>query len=163
MSLVEVIHNSAYAAHIRESQYIYPLLQCVHIIGLSMFAGGIGLINARVSGLGASVGLVDFTRHAMRIAWIGLALILVTGINMTASFIEVFAVSTVMQAKLAVIALVLANALIIQRGVAGAGRSAWALNPPNPAAARKWAAIGIVALLVVITLGKLLAYIGGKD
>lgn len=163
MALVELIHNSAYAAHIRESQFIYPLLQCAHIIGLSMFAGGVGLSNARVSGVGAGVGLVDFASHAMRIAWIGFAIVLVTGINMAASFLEVFAVSTVMQAKLCVIALVLVNAAVIQRGIAGADRSPWAVSPPDPAAARKWAAAGVAALLVVITLGKLLAYIGGKD
>ena len=113
MSLVEVIHNSAYAAHIRESQYIYPLMQCVHITGLAMFAGGVALVNVRVAGLGSAVPLVDLGRHAMRVAWIGLAMIVLTGVNMAASFLEVFAVSTVMQVKLGFILLALANAVII--------------------------------------------------
>lgn len=162
MSLVEVIHNSAYAAHIRESQYIYPLMQCVHITGLAMFAGGVALVNARVAGLGASVPLVDLGRHAMRVAWIGLALIVLTGVNMAASFLEVFAVSTVMQFKLGLVLLALANAVVLQRGLSGAG-APWAASPPDPAKARKWAALGVTVLMVIITLGKLLAYIGGKD
>ena len=163
MSLVEVIHNSAYAAHIRESQYIYPLMQCVHITGLAMFAGGVALVNVRVAGLGSAVPLVDLGRHAMRVAWIGLAMIVLTGVNMAASFLEVFAVSTVMQVKLGFILLALANAVILQRGLAGAGGAPWAISPPDPAAARKSAALGIAVLLTIITLGKLLAYIGGKD
>ena len=162
MSLVEVINNSAYASHIRESQYIYPLMQCVHITGLAMFAGGVALVNARVAGLGTAVPLVDLGRHAMRIAWIGLALIVLTGLNMAASFIDVFAVSTVMQFKLGFILLALVNAAVLQRGLAGAA-APWAASPPDPAAARKWAALGIAVLMVIITLGKLLAYIGGKD
>jgi hypothetical protein len=79
---------------------------------------------------------------------------------MAASFMEVFAVSTVMQAKLAAVGLALVNAAVIQRGLSG---GAWARTEPDPARARKWAAIGIVVLMTIITLGKLLAYIGGKD
>jgi hypothetical protein len=163
MSFVDLVHNSAYAAHIRESQYIYPLLQCVHITGIGMFAGGITLINLRLAGLGGAVPAVDFTRHAMRIAWLGLVLIVLTGLNMAGSFAQVFAVSTVMQAKLGVIVLALANAVIIQRGISGGSAARWAASPPDAKAARKWAALGITALVVIITLGKLLAYIGGKD
>lgn len=163
MSFVDLVHNSAYAAHIRQSQYIYPLLQCVHITGIGMFAGGLTLINLRLAGFGGAVPAVDFTRHAMRIAWLGLALIVLTGTNMAGSFMQVFAASTVMQAKLGVIVLALANAVIIQRGIAGGDMARWATSPPDAKAARKWAALGITALLVIITLGKLLAYIGGKD
>lgn len=163
MSIVELVNNSAYAAHIRESQYIYPLLQCVHITGIAMFAGGVALTNARVAGLGAAVPLTDFARYAMRVAWIGLALIAVTGLNMAVSFIAVFAVSTVMQLKLAAIALALVNAAIIQRGLSGARLAPWAVSPPDPGKARKWAVAGILVLMTIITLGKLLAYIGGKD
>lgn len=163
MSIVEMIHNSAYAEHIRESQYIYPLLQCVHITGIGMFAGGVALTNLRVAGVGGQVGLADFARHAMRVAWLGLALILVTGVNMAASFMQVFAVSAVLQTKLAIILFAIANAVIIQRGIAGGAGARWVSAPPSPESARKWAVAGIVVLVVIITLGKLLAYIGGKD
>lgn len=163
MSIVEMIHASAYAEHIRESQYIYPLLQCVHITGIGMFAGGLSLINLRLAGVGGQVGLAEFARHAMRIAWIGLALIVVTGINMAASFMQVFAVSAVLQTKLAVILFAIANAVIVQRGIAGGAGARWVLNPPPSEKTRKWAVAGIAVLVVIITLGKLLAYIGGKD
>lgn len=68
-----------------------------------------------------------------------------------------------MQVKLGFILLALANAVILQRGLAGAGGAPWAISPPDPAAARKWAALGIAVLLTMITLGKLLAYIGGNE
>lgn len=167
MSFVDLVHHSAYAAHIRESQYIYPLLQCVHITGIGMFAGGVALVNLRLSGLGGAVTAFDFARHAMRVAWLGLALIVLTGLNMAGAFMQVFAASTVMQVKLVFILLAVVNAAIIQRGISGVGTGGeatrWAISPPNPKVARNWAAAGITVLVVIITLGKLLAYIGGKD
>jgi hypothetical protein len=162
MSMVDWIHGTSYATAIRESQVIYPLLQCVHIIGIGMFVGGVVLVNLRLAGLGRDIALVDFSRHAMRVAWIGLAMILVAGIHMGGSFIDVFAVSTVMRLKLLLVILAIGNAVIIQRGIAGTNAS-WLVTPPNAAQARNWATIGIAVLLTIITLGKLLAYIGGKD
>lgn len=163
MSLIEWVQNSTYAAEIRESQYIYPLLQCIHITGIGMFAGSVALVNLRLAGIGRAVPLIDFSRHAMQVAWLGLALILLTGVNMALSFIEVFAVSPVMQAKLCLVVLAIGNAVIIQRNIAGGDHAVWMLAPPSAAKARGWVTIGIAVLIAVITLGKLLAYIGGKD
>lgn len=162
MTPVEWLHGTAYATAIRESQVIYPLLQCVHILGISMFVGAVAAVNLRVAGIGRAVGLVDFSRHAMRIAWIGLALILITGLNMATGFVDVFVASTVMRLKLLLVVLAIVNAVIIHRNSVGTG-ARWISMPPNGARARTWTSIGIAALLTIITLGKLLAYIGGKD
>lgn len=159
---VHAINESAFAVSIRESQSAYPLLQVVHIIGISLFAGGMIFANLRVAGVGQRVPLVDFVRYCTRTALFGLALVLVAGLSMYASFAEVFYVSTVMRTKLALLLLAFANLTILVRGSRG-DNPRWHDAAPDPQRARKWATLGIAICLSLITLGKLLAYIGGKD
>jgi hypothetical protein len=162
MTLVDWLHGTAYATTVRESQTIYPLLQSVHILGISMFAGAVAMVNLRLAGAGQSIPLTDFARYAMRVGWFGLILILMTGMSMAVGFVDVFVVSGVMWAKLTLVAFAIANAVIIQRNGVVAN-APWAHTPPDSGKVRKWAAVGIVILLAIVTLGKLLAYIGGKD
>lgn len=161
--MIEWLQASAYAAQIRESQFIYPLLQSVHICAIAMFAGSMMLVNLRLAGVGRSIPLLDFNRHVLPVAWLGVALFGLTGLNMAVGFIEVFAVNPVMQTKLVLVGFAIANAAFIQRNVSGGSSARWAIAPPSEGQARAWGAICISILLTLIILGKLLAYIGGKD
>lgn len=163
MSIVDWVLTSGYATAIRESQYIYPALQCLHIAAIGMFAGSVMMVNLRLAGVGSAIPVSEFGRMAARIAWLGLALVLLTGAHMAVAFLDVFVVNQVFHLKLLLLLLALGNLVIIQRGTAGAAQALWALDPPDPARVRSWAAAGIAILLTLIVLGKLLAYIGGKD
>lgn len=160
--MIEWLHATQFATYIRESNDIYPFLQCVHIVGIGMFLGAVGSVNLRLAGLGSAVGLGDFAAHAMRVAWVGLALILMTGVPMFVSFINVFAISTVMRIKFAFIAIVVVNAIVLQRRLIGPG-AAWTVQLPDRRALLTGVILASSAMLTLITLGKLLAYIGGKD
>ena len=160
--MIHAIHMSGLSVAIRESQLIYPLLQVAHIVGISLFAGGTIFANLRVAGVGRNVPLVDFIRYTTRISTLGLALVVTAGALMFAAFADVFFVSTVMRIKLLILLLALANLSILRRRVSGP-EPIWRTTPPDPVAARKWCAIGITVFLALVTLGKLLAYIGGKD
>lgn len=163
--IVEAIHalnEAPIAAAIRESQSAYPLLQVVHIVGFSLFIGAMTFANLRVAGAGSKVPLLDFVRYSTRIALFGLALVLLAGGAMFISFADIFFVSDVMRLKLIVLVVALGNLVILVRGSLGSSPR-WFDQAPDPVRARKWVALSITACLLIITLGKLLAYIGGKD
>lgn len=162
MSMIEWLHATSYAVQVRESQFLYPLLQAVHIIGIGLFIGGLTLTNLRVAGVGCRIPLVDMARHAMRAAWVGLFLIIATGLQMLLGFIDVFSVSGVFGIKLMLVLGAIANAAFIQQGIGGPAPR-WLGTPPDVRRARLWATAAITMLAVIIILGKLLAYIGGKD
>lgn len=189
MTPVEWLHATQFAAEIRESQFIYPLLQSGHIIGISMFAGSVALVNLRLAGIGKSIGLSEFAKPAMKLAWVGLALFVVTGLSMASAFVDVFVASTVMRIKLLLVLFAIGNAVLIQRN-AVAPNGSWVgtasdvdwlgtepeiassenmldgdpvETPANRKQLRYWAALGVCILMTIVTLGKLLAYIGGKD
>lgn len=155
MSWVEAIHASAYAAEIRDSTVIYPLLQVVHIIGFALLAGSLIVAYGRMLGVGRSVvafdDLLDLMRPVMLLSAVA---VLLTGSHMAIGFIDVFAVNPVMWAKLAILAVLVAIALplvVLRKGAA--------VSPLH----RALAAASLIGWPTLIVLGKLLAYIGGKD
>jgi hypothetical protein len=157
MSLIERIDASAYAEWIRNSDVLYPWLQVLHIIGLTLVVGSLIVSNVRLLGAGQSLPLRDFSRHLYRWVLLGALLILLTGTHMGLSFFAVFAINPVMWIKLGLLALAIVVNVPLYRW-------AFAAVPQPAGGARKaLAVLSITLLLSIIVMGKLLAYIGGKD
>jgi hypothetical protein len=160
--MIQAINASGFAVTIRESQLIYPFLQVGHLVGLCLFAGGVLVANLRLVGIGARLPLVDLVRYCARVAAVGGVILAIAGLLMVTAFAEVFYASWVMRTKLLVVLVAATNLVVLWQGSAGPAAK-WRLAAPDPGKARIGVIIGIAALLTLITLGKLLAYIGGKD
>ncbi|MFN3737568.1 hypothetical protein [Hydrogenophaga sp.] len=159
MSLIERVDASAYAEWIRNSDILYPLLQVVHIIGISIVVGSLIAGNVRVLGAARDLPLRDFSRHLYRWVLVGLVLFLLTGVHMAVAFLHIFAVNPVMGIKLVLLALAVAVNVYLYRW-----QFAAAVAPTQAGARQKaLAALSVLLLLTIIVMGKLLAYIGGKD
>jgi hypothetical protein len=149
MSWIDAIQASRYAAEIRDSTFIYPLLQVVHIMGIATLAGIMIIASLRTLGVGHSVPMDGLLRLIRPVAIGSVAIAIVTGLHMSIGFIDVFTVNPVMWAKLSILAVLL---LIATRQFA-----------PLASGYKVLAVIALVGWPTLIVLGKLLAYIGGKD
>ncbi|MDP2419361.1 MAG: DUF6644 family protein [Hydrogenophaga sp.] len=159
MSLIEQIDAGAYAQWIRNSDVLYPLLQVVHLIGISIVVGSLIVGNVRLLGAAPGLSIHDFSRHLHRWVLVGLVLFLVTGVHMAVGFLTIFAINPVMWIKLVLlIVAVVVNVRLYRWQLAAA-------SAPAQAGAREkaLAALSVLLLLSIIVMGKLLAYIGGKD
>lgn len=159
MDLIPALHQTPFAQFVRTSSVLYPLLQTLHIFGIAIAAGSAATGNARLLGAGAGLPLAEMSAHLYRWALAGVLLVLATGIPMAIGFIDVFAVNPVMWIKLpVVVAALLLNIVLASR---------WATpraTGVQPRTADKLMAATSIALLVgLVVMGKLLAYIGGKD
>lgn len=158
MNFIEQMDASAYANWIRTSDLIYPLLQVVHIVGISLVVGSLILSNMRILGAASQLPVQDFGRHLYRWVVVGLVLFLVTGVHMVLSFFVIFAVNPVMWIKMGL--------LIVAVGINVYLYRSWfaVVNPLETGIKHKSLAVLSILLLVsIIVMGKLLAYIGGKD
>ena len=157
MSLIERVDASAYAEWIRNSDILYPLLQVGHIIGIAIVVGSLIAGNVRLLGAARELPLRDFSRHLYRWVLVGLVLFLLTGVHMAVAFLPIFAVNPVMGIKLVLVALALAINVYLCRWQFAA--AAAQVGPRQKALA----VLSVLLLLTIIVMGKLLAYIGGKD
>lgn len=134
----------------RASPWVYPVANIVHLLGLVMLVGGIGIVDLRTLGLWRAIPLVELSRALTPVAIAGLALQAVSGTILFAADGAALARSGTFQLKLVLIALALANALLFRR--------LWRGAEPVPFVGRAMAAASLLLWLWVGALGRLIAY-----
>lgn len=131
-------------AALRISPILYPLLSATHIVGLALLFGAIAVFDIGVLRSGA----IERDRVELRVARVGFAVAVVTGLLLFAVRATHYAENQAMQAKLALIALALLNIALLHRSAHG------------PAAIARIGAAGSLGLwLAVIFAGRLIGFV----
>ena len=137
------------------SAWVYPFVNSVHLLGLVMLVGGIGVVDLRLAGLWRDLPAAALSRALTPVALVGLALLVLSGTVLFAADGAALARSTTFHRKLVLIALALGNALLFrmiwQRRVEAGGEI-------PPLIGRASAVASLVMWLAVGTLGRLIAY-----
>lgn len=139
----------------RGSRLVYPVANTLHLLGLVMLVGGIGLVDLRVVGLWRNLPVEPLARALTPVALAGLALQVASGTIMFAADGTALAGSDLFERKLVLIGIALANAVAF-RAIWGARLSGWRGEAPAPA--RAMAAASILLWLAVGAHGRWIAY-----
>lgn len=154
-SLAEAIGASDFGQWASASPIAYPLANVVHLLGLVMLVGAIGILDLRLAGLFRAIPVVALSRALTPIALVGLVLMLPSGATMFAADAPPMAASPIFRTKLLLIALALANAIAFR--ILWRDRiDTWDVAPPI--AGRLMAAGSVVIWLAVAALGRMIAY-----
>lgn len=110
------IENLYFIVALRESTLVYPLVNALHILGIALLFGAIVPLDLRLTGWRAAAVAVDpLARILLPVAMAGFALAACAGLLLFATDARAYAASPLFQAKVAVIALALLNALWLRR------------------------------------------------
>ena len=149
----EAVQSSAFGAW--AGGEIYPIANVVHLLGLVMLVGGIGLLDLRLAGLFRGIPTAPLSSALTPIALAGLVLMIPSGATMFAADAAALVHSPTFRWKLSLIALALANAaafrLLWRRRI-----KRWDSEPP--ALGRLMAAASVLLWLSVAALGRWIAY-----
>lgn len=151
----EAIQSSPFGHWAGRSQFAYPVANLVHLLGLVMLVGGIGLVDLRLAGGFRSLPPAALSRVLTPVAIMGLLLMVPSGLIMFAADAEAMAASPTFQRKLVLIALALANAALF-RWIWGKRIADWEASPPL--GGRLMAGASILLWLVVAAHGRMIAY-----
>ena len=136
----------------RMNPWAYPWANVLHILGLVLLVGGIGIVDLRIAGLWRGLPLIELSRALTPVAITGLLVQATSGLVLFAADGPALAGSGVFHAKLVLIALALGNAFAFRFGQRGA-------RGGSPAAlARVSAVVSLGLWLTIATLGRLIAY-----
>src|SRR5947208_6404719 len=111
------LEQSGLAAAIRQSVWAYPAANVGHIVALTLFAGSVAIMDARLLGAFAAAPPADVVRPARRAAMLGLLLMAVTGSVLFTAEASHVAMNPVFQIKAVLIALGVLNALLVGRAL----------------------------------------------
>jgi hypothetical protein len=155
---LEALAASPFAAGIKNSLLIFPLLEAVHVIALALVFGTIMVVDLRILGV-ASMNrpYKRVSDDMLRLTWAAFALAALTGALMFTTNARVYFENTFFRIKFALMALAGLNMLVFQL-TAGKGQADWDEAPRAPQAARIAATLSLVLWVLVIGMGRAVGF-----
>lgn len=145
------------ARAMRESLWMYPIVEVIHIVGFVILVGSVLMFDLRVLGLSKHIPVRALARHLLPWSWAALVLIVPTGFLMFTAHANDFLANRTFQLKMALLMTAGINAIAFHTGPYQTVK-AWDVGVPAPLVAKASVAASLVLWLAVITCGRLLAY-----
>lgn len=151
LNLLSSLEDSALGVWIRESEWGYPIVLICHTLGMACLVGIVTVFALRIA-FAKSVTSIAWFESLFKLAWLGFAINLVSGLVLFSGSPQRFLSNPAFQAKLAALALgAFALWLLAQR-------SEREVRPPTPAT-RCIAGGTLFLWFAAIAAGRLMAYI----
>ncbi len=152
------LEATALARELRDSVWVYPLVNTGHIAGIALLVGSIIPLDLRLLGAWRSVPLAPLWHVLPRTAATGLILAITFGLLLFATRATEYIASGYFLAKMAVVALATANAVSLHllNSPSVAHDSVATRRPPKRV--RIGASVSLVGWLTALTLGRLVGY-----
>ncbi len=157
MSFLIWLQDSALGTWVAESIWGYPIVLACHALGMAVVAGTATMISLRILGFARAVPYSLFARLSA-VAWVGLALNLVTGLALFSGDPVKFFYHPVFWFKISLITLGAASLWLLARALQNAVAMP-AHGPEIPIGTKLVAGCSLVFWAGAIIAGRLIAYI----
>jgi hypothetical protein len=153
------LEQSTVGAAVRQSLWLFPAIETVHLLGMTMLVGTVTAFDLRLLG-GAlqRTRVSELARRLLPWTWVGLGLQVGTGALLFCSEASKMYVNPAFRLKLLLICLAGAQALIFQLA-AGPKLAAWDERAAVPVMARIGGLISILLWMGVVAAGRWIGFI----
>lgn len=151
------IESTETALFFRQSVWLYPAVEIIHIIGFAVLVGSAFLFDLRLLGLARNLPVKECIRHFIRWARFSFLAVLPSGFILFMVDATNIGMNTVFRIKLFLIVLAILNATIFHMFTAKSINE-WNIKNMPPAAAKIAGIISILLWFSVISCGRLIAY-----
>ena len=157
-ALLSALREGSFATAMRDSIWLYPVVETIHIFGFAILVGAVVMFDLRVLGVSKRISVRLLARHLLPWSLAALLLIVPTGTLMFSSEAIELAGNRAFIIKMTLLSLALANAVAFH---VGSFRSAelWDQDTTAPPGARVHALTSILIWAGVITCGRMIAYV----
>jgi hypothetical protein len=157
VELLEWLEKSSWAVGIRQSLYLYPVLEIIHILGIVMLVGAAFLFDLRLLGFSKNLPVTGLAKHLLPWSQRGLILIIPSGLLLFITNAQTLGQDFTFWLKIALIVVGGLNAWIFHRFIYNIPSVACEENELR-GSSKLSALISISVWIAVVACGRLLAY-----
>jgi hypothetical protein len=157
-AFLKMLEASGLAVRIRNSLFLFPLIESTHVFGLALVFGMIAIIDLRLLGLASTRR--SFKRMASDIlkwTWAAFALTALTGTLMFITNAAVYYHNFFFRTKMLLLVLTGINMLVFEL-TSGRTIHGWDNAPSAPRAGKAVAALSLVMWIGIIFMGRLIGF-----
>jgi peptidoglycan/LPS O-acetylase OafA/YrhL len=152
------LESSGIATGIRNSLYIFPLIESTHVFGLALVFGTIAIIDLRLLGVASTRrSFKRMTSDILKWTWAAFAVTAATGALMFITNADVYYHNFFFRTKMLMLALAGINMLIFEL-TAGRSIHRWDKAPSAPLIGRTTAVVSLVIWIAIIFLGRWIGF-----
>lgn len=162
-AILKSIEASALATKIRDSLYLFPLIESAHVFGLALVFGTIVVIDLRLLGLASTQR--PFQRVASGIlkwTWTAFALTAATGALMFTTNARVYYHNVFFRTKMLLLLLTGINMLVFEL-TAGRTIHRWDKSPSAPPVGKAVAALSLAMWISIICMGRIIGFTTSRE
>jgi hypothetical protein len=150
----QALEHTALAQLLRESLFLYPLANVLHVVAVAILLGSIAIFDLRLLGFGKAIPIASLARLALPVAAAAVSLAVPTGAAMFIAEAPAYVRNPVFLTKIALIILALLNVALFHRflrpGAKPAGEPTSSMRASAAASLSFW--------LATLIAGRLIAY-----
>jgi hypothetical protein len=156
-SMLQWLEESSFAVAIRQSAWMYPWLEIVHITGIALLVGPAFMFDLSLLGFSKKLSVSSLAQYLLPWSRRGLLLIVPSGLLLFITNAVTLAYNSVFWIKMLLLVVAGLNAFVFHSVTF---RSVLAVDETSvpPAAAQVSAGISIIVWISIIACGRLLAY-----
>ena len=152
------LHDTGIGAAIRENSWLFPTIESVHVLAITLVVGTISIVDLRLLGLTSKNRTIStLTKEVLLITWIAFAFAAVSGFLLFVSNAVAYSHNSYLQAKLILLLLAFCNVLTFHF-ILGRNLEHWDEASRAPPLARLSGAASIGLWIGVILCGRWIGF-----
>ena len=156
--LLAALESSSIAAALRNSLYLFPFIESLHVVGLGFVFGTIAIVDLRLLGLASRRRpFTRVTADVLKWTWLAFALTVATGLLMFTTRADVYFHNVYFRLKMGLLALAGVNMLVFEL-TTGRRAATWDHDEIPPRAGRVAAALSLALWIGVIFMGRWIGF-----
>jgi uncharacterized membrane protein len=153
-SALQSLQDTRIATAISEGDTLFPWIECVHVLALTLVIGSIAIVDLRLLGLRSRArSVIETTAEALPITWGAFSIAVITGGLMFSSNAVAYAHNGFFLAKMALIGFAGLNMMVYHSFVAR-GAASWHTASSTPLRARLVGGISLALWIAVAACGR---------
>jgi hypothetical protein len=157
-AILGALEEGSIASAMRDSLWLFPLVETVHIIGFSILVGAVVMFDLRILGISKRISVRLLAHHLLPWSVAALLLIVPSGVLMFASEATDLVGNRAFVIKMLLLLLAGTNAAAFHLG-SFRDAELWDQNTPSPTSAKLHALASMLIWFGIITCGRLIAYL----
>jgi len=159
LQLCQWIYSTRFSTSIRESVWVFPIIETAHVLGITVLVGTIALFDLRLLGLIMKREPVSgIARQVLPWTWAGFVVMFTTGLLLSIAEAATNYYNPAFRIKLVLLLLVGLNPLIFHRSIYRRVHE-WDTSAVTPLRARAAAVCSLVLWAGIIVAGRMIAYL----
>ena len=156
--LLQSVQDTSIATAIREGDYLFPWIECVHVLALTLVIGSIAIVDLRLLGIRSrDRAVLETTADVLPITWTAFVIALISGGLMFASNAVTYAHNVFFQVKLCLLAFAGLNMLGYHL-VVGRDAASWRSAATTPLKARVVGGASLALWIAIAACGRWIGF-----